>query len=864
MALNLRDEEEEALPFEGIDKATTLQETKHFNSSTLDTRRCKHTLIKILYLLSLGESVQGTEATELFFNTTKLLQSQDPTLRRLVYIMVKDLSTCAEHVFVASNTLCKDMNSNDDMYKANAIRALRKITDSSMLGPIERYLKQAVVDKADTVSSAAIVTGIHLSQSHPEMVKRWSGEVGEALKQRGVMAQYHALALLHKLRKNDKLSVSKLVQSVNTTPIRSPMALCLLIRMCTDVLKEDFAGSPDLSQFVVNSLKHSSEMVIFEAAKCLCSLKNVSSKDLTPAILVLQLYLTSHKPVLRFAAVRLLNKVATTQPLAVTTCNIDMESLISDPNRNIATLAITTLLKTGSEFSIDRLMKQINSFISDIADEFKVVVIDAMKLLCVKFPHKHTVLLGFLSDALRDEGGYPFKKAIVDAIITIIDTIPQAKEEGLLHLCEFIEDCEFTLLSQRILHLLGQLGPTTSQPHKFIRYIYNRVILETPAVRAASVSALAKFAASCAPLRPSIRVLLQRVMQDNDDEVRDRAVFYSRVLESSEEDIATFIVEVSNNIKSMQEKLAPKKDTFRLVEEALPRPEEISGEGEKTAAEASEQMVKAHKAAEKAVAELMAQPTLKALGRPHKTSPPEFITDSESEFVVSVMKHSFPGAVVFAFSVHNNMDDVLLENVTIKMDGSIDGLWQKSQVPIKSLASGAVATCFVVFGRQPDAFPTGAMVNVLSFTMKEVDKDTGEPDAEGTEDEYQLEEVVLNVCDYVEPYETPNFHKDWDEIGELEQHAETFVLAHMKNLQAAADELIGFLGMEPHNNTKTVPPKVKAHTVLLCGRLCTTAPTKLLVKAKVFYNTDNVVTLEFVIRGGTEEIRSFLATELVS
>ena len=42
---------------------------------------------------------------------------------------------------------------------------------------------------------------------------------------------------------------------------------------------------------------------------------------------------------------------------------------------------------------------------------------------------------------------------------------------------------------------------------------------------------------------------------------------------------------------------------------------------------------------------------------------------------------------------------------------------------------------------------------------------------------------MLNVCDYVEPYETPNFHKDWDDIGELEQHAETFVLAHMKNLQ---------------------------------------------------------------------------------
>ena len=48
-----------------------------------------------------------------------------------------------------------------------------------------------------------------------------------------------------------------------------------------------------------------------------------------------------------------------THPMAVTNCNIDMESLISDQNRSIATLAITTLLKTGNESSVDRLLKQV-------------------------------------------------------------------------------------------------------------------------------------------------------------------------------------------------------------------------------------------------------------------------------------------------------------------------------------------------------------------------------------------------------------------------------------------------------------------------------------------------------------------------
>ena len=87
-------------------------------------------------------------------------------------------------------------------------------------------------------------------------------------------------------------------------------------------------------------------MVMYEAARCLCSLP-LDSRELNPAITVLQVFLSSNKPTLRFAAIRTLNQIAHTQPMIVTKCNEDMEILISDTNRSIATLAITTLLKTG-------------------------------------------------------------------------------------------------------------------------------------------------------------------------------------------------------------------------------------------------------------------------------------------------------------------------------------------------------------------------------------------------------------------------------------------------------------------------------------------------------------------------------------
>lgn len=157
-------------------------------------------------------------------------------------------------------------------------------------------------------------------------------------------------------------------------------------------------------------------------------------------------------------------------------------------------------------------MKQISVFITEISDEFKVIVIEAIRSLCLKFPAKQVTMLSFLSSVLRDEGGYDFKRAVVEAMFDMIKLIGECKEQALSHLCEFIEDCEFTKLSVRILHLLGMEGPKTSQPAKYIRYIYNRVVLENAVVRAAAVGSLAKFGISVvdAAIRKSIIVLLSR------------------------------------------------------------------------------------------------------------------------------------------------------------------------------------------------------------------------------------------------------------------------------------------------------------------------------------------------------------------
>uniref|UniRef100_A0A183BZE2 Gamma-coat protein n=1 Tax=Globodera pallida TaxID=36090 RepID=A0A183BZE2_GLOPA len=477
-------------PYDHLDKATVVQETRAFNETPVNARKCRPILCKLLYLLQHGETIGKTEATDTFFAITKLWQAKDMTLRMLVYLAIKELCQMSSDVIIVTSSLTKDMTGREDVYRAPAIRALcRILTDTGMLQAIERYMKQAIVDKTASVSSAALVSSLHLMRKSPEVVRRWANEVQEAVSTDNHMVQFHALSLLAQIRANDRLAILKMVQKFSKSGLRSPLALCQLVRVAAKLVaaeEEEGGGSAESRTafaFIESCLRNKHEMVVYEAASAIVRLPRISSGELASAVSVLQLFLSSPKPALRFAAVRTLNKISIDYPQAVISCNVDLEQLITDGNRSIATLAITTLLKTGAEASVERLMKQIGTFVSEISDEFKIVVIEAIRSLCHRYPRKHATLMNFLASMLRDEGGFDYKKAIVDTIISIVENNPSSKDLGLSHLCEFIEDCEHAALATRVLHLLGREGPTTGNPSRYIRFIYNRVILESTQVQ---------------------------------------------------------------------------------------------------------------------------------------------------------------------------------------------------------------------------------------------------------------------------------------------------------------------------------------------------------------------------------------------
>lgn len=245
------------------------------------------------------------------------------------------------------------------------------------------------------------------------------------------MTQYHAIGLLYQMRSHDRMALVKMVQQYSAAGVvKSPAARLMLVRLAAKLAEEDPGLRKPMLQLLDGWLRDKSEIVNIEAAKAICDMHDAPDAEVTQAIHVLQLFLTSPRAVTKFAAIRILHNFASFKPDAVRQCNPDIESLISNSNRSIATFAITTLLKTGNENSVDRLMKQISGFMADITDEFKVTIVEAIRTLCLKFPSKQAGMLAFLSGVLRDEGGYEFKRSVVESIFDLIKFVPESKEDG--------------------------------------------------------------------------------------------------------------------------------------------------------------------------------------------------------------------------------------------------------------------------------------------------------------------------------------------------------------------------------------------------------------------------------------------------
>jgi coatomer protein complex subunit gamma len=180
-------------------------------------------------------------------------------------------------------------------------------------------------------------------------------------------------------------------------------------------------------------------------------------------------------------------------------------------------------------------------------------------------------------------------------------------------------------------------------------------------------------------------------------------------------------------------------------------------------------------------------PELKAYGTLLRSSSPVELTESETEYVVTAVKHIFKEHIVLQYDIKNTLPDTVLEDVSVVASPPEDDekVEEDFIVPAPRLTTnepGLVYVAFKKLGGEHD-YPVTSFTNNLKFTSKEIDPTTGEPEDGGYEDEYQVEDLDLTGCDYVIPAFAGSFDHVWEQTGANgEEASETLQLANVKGI----------------------------------------------------------------------------------
>lgn len=230
----------------------------------------------------------------------------------------------------------------------------------------------------------------------------------------------------------------------------------------------------------------------------------------------------------------------------------------------------------------------------------------------------------------------------------------------------------------------------------------------------------------------------------------------------------------------------------------------------------------------------------------------------------------------------NTIPDTVLEQVAVVMQPAEEsGLTEDFIIPVLSLMSTtSPAIVYASFTRDvPEEYQTASFQCTLKFVSKELDPSTGEPEEEGYEDEYQLEDTELSAADYIIPnYVT--FSSEWDRMRGGVGITETFSLPAMESLKgkfrnvyqneppltiltcaAACDSIVEILNMQPLGGSED-PQSTSVHTLQLSG-LVAGGGGKVLVRCRMTYSKAQGVTLELGVRAEKQEAANLIVAAIV-
>lgn len=485
-----------------------------FTKFPVSTRNAVKALNNLFYMLSTREISENT-IRNVYVTLLKGFQSKDQYLKFCMYSAMDELSKYTDEGFVGVNVLINDLSGKmPEEVKAMALRTLFSVIPNDMVYDFEKYVSQAAVSISLIRKDVAVLLTYKLLRNNFSQVRRWMDGV-EMLND--PIANYHVVGFLSQLKK---------LRFKDVENLRGPAGI-LGVRMSVEALKDSNEALSTLKRFL-NS-KYSDEMVFIEAAKAVCNLsEEYASQFVAQTVQSLRIFLKSTSVILQFSAMRIISRLALRYPQKVSIANKEIEDLVSSDNRTVSMLAITALLKTGTEETVDRLVGLLPGIIHEMSDTFKKVAIETLESLSNSFESKRCIYINFLESALKQKGELEFKKYIIDVIGRAVEC-DDVRERILDLLCNYVEDSQYYQVTLDILGIFGRQIPRTKAPGKYVVHVLNRLILENGHVRAAALQCL--YDISTVIPSSTVENVMKSCLNDQDEMIREISTFLLRNIE---------------------------------------------------------------------------------------------------------------------------------------------------------------------------------------------------------------------------------------------------------------------------------------------------------------------------------------------
>ena len=883
--------------FDDLRKDLTLQSASIFNEKNIQNEQCIEILINLIYLLNKGEKFSEKEKETIFFSATKLLHSANPILRRIIFLFVKHLNWW-QSSFILTGSLITELNGDDDLIKPNCFRLLGQITDASSVNVVERLLKEAINNKNHEVASSALSCTLFMCLKGFGIAKSWINEISEKLSSslgEENLLTFHTLLLLKEIKKNDKLFLikifSKIAENCGSRNQRSQFAICQLIRYITELLKRgdlEQNVKDTFNRFLEVSLYNIEESIKIEACRAVLQIPNIKPSLKKTTIATLCDLISSSNKIARFSAMKTLDKYIDefAQNIAVDIF-LELEKIIEDSgtNSSIKSYAFSIFLKISKGLSDYRLEKMFKTFIeqySKFKEDFKKKLIIISRNISRSNPSKNKLYYNFFCSLFKLDASPQTKIEILEALIWFIYNDQELKLQSLLFLAESIFDCQYDILKIRILNLLGKECDLVNNKSKLVRYIYNQI---------------GEIGFKEKNMRDIIISLIENCLNDDDNEVRERAFMVSKALKAvkeekkEEEQLINFVFpqKVKNpspieelNIDLIQSVLNSEKENLLKSEDICQELFNILNDTEKISEiliKDKEDSKKKEKKEKKRGIEANPQKKIpeedysltmfpKIYGPPKIFTPYKKLTDQSAEYLTQYRKIVHDKIVVIDFEITNTIEFQIINDISIDVDNlTSEGFdFDKTEIiPIKSLKTNESGHLYFKLLKDKDEIYSNCSFNcTLKFDLQELDV-KGNPHGIAVKETYKLDKMVeVSYADYY----IKNSKVNVDNFGEFWKQAEksNFSKTEEKmglpynSVKNAAIKFSEIIGLDPLNDIEQIDSNVKKYEFVYA--YINYFENLLFIKFQVIFNDQNKCLSQVIIQSQDPSVPEMIVNKI--